>query len=265
MAGANRLTPGDRGGFIPPTGGALKRRSIVLAAVCLALASPAAAKPPITWVDGPVFPKSGPPPGRTAFVLNGPVDVSAFRGDFASAFGGDTLAGQAYFATALTECLSGARLLGEKPHGIERDERHRLGWTAFQPAVTQDRNTWVISWTESSKTEVPGLDGADSLSAALARTGADWLVVIDDLVATLTPGKPGTYQLQPGGEMLLEGGQLPVATLAARVVVLGAHPAVIGGSGRVSAWWTIGRFRKSSVDDITEAFVLQLERALKKR
>ena len=237
----------------------------MLAAVCLALASPAAAKPPITWVNGPMFPKSGPPPGRTAFVVYGPVDVSAFRDDFASAFGGDTTAGQAYFATALTECLSGARLLGEKPHGIERDERHRLGWTAFPTTATQDTGTWVMSWTESSKADLPRLDGADSLSTALTRTGADWLVVIDDLVATLTPGEPGTTQLQPGGEMLMEGGQLPVATLAARVVVLGAHPAVIGGSGRVSAWWTIGRFRKSSVDDITEAFALQLERALKKR
>jgi hypothetical protein len=65
--------------------------------------------------------------------------------------------------------------------------------------------------------------------------------------------------------MLMEGGKLPVATLAARVVVLGAHPAVIGGSGRVSAWQTTGRFRKTSVDDMAESFALQLERALRKR
>lgn len=246
-------------------GGTLKRRSIVLTAVCLSLASPAAAKPPIAWVDGPVFPKSGPPPGRTAFVVHGPVDVSALQDDFASAFDGDAAAGRAYFATALTECLSGARVLGDPPHGILRDERHRLGWTAFPPTVSPDTGTWAILWNESSKTDSPRLDGADSLSAALARTGADWLVVIDDLVATLAPGKPGMARLTPDGEMLMEGGQLPVATLAARVVVLGADPAVIRGSGRVSAWRTTGRFRKSSVDDMAESFALQLERALKKR
>ena len=260
-----RLTPGGRGGLIPDTGGALKRRSIVLAAVCLSLASPAAAKPPITWVDGPAFTKSGPPPGRTTFVVHGPVDVSALQDDFVSAFGGDAAAGQAYFATALTECLSGARVLGERPHGILRDERHRLGWTAFPSTVSPDTGTWAISWTESSKADSPRLDGADSLSAALARTGADWLVVIEDLVATLAPGEPGTARFTPRGEMLMEGGRLPVATLAARVVVLGAHPAVIGGSGHVSAWRTTGRFRKSSVDDIAESCALQLERALRQR
>jgi hypothetical protein len=72
-------------------------------------------------------------------------------------------------------------------------------------------------------------------------------------------------RLSPGGEMLMEGGRLPVATLEARVVVLGAHPAVIRGSGRVSAWRTIGRFRKSSVDDMAQAFALELERALGRR
>jgi hypothetical protein len=40
---------------------------------------------------------------------------------------------------------------------------------------------------------------------------------------------------------------------------------VIGGSGRVSAWCTTERFRKSSVDDIAESFALALERALRKR
>ena len=108
------MAPGGRGGLIPATGGYLNRRSIVLAAVCLSLTSPAAAKPPITWVNGPVFPKSGPPPGRTAFVVHGPVDVSTLQDDFVSAFGGDTAAGQAYFAIALTECLSGARALAKR-------------------------------------------------------------------------------------------------------------------------------------------------------
>jgi len=243
----------------------LKRRSIVLAAVCLSLASPAAAKPPITWVDGPVFTKSGPPPGRTTFLVHGPVDVSDLQDDFVSAFRGDAAAGQAYFATALTECLSGARVLGDRPHGILRDERHRLGWTAFLSSAPSDTGTWVISWTDSAKADSLRLDGADSLAAALARRGADWLVVIDGLVATLEPGEPAMPRLMPGGEMQMEGGKLPVGTLAARVVVLGAHPAAIGGSGRVSAWRTTGRFRKSSVDDIAESFALELERALKKR
>jgi len=199
------------GGLIQVTGGALKRRSIVLAAVCLSLASAAAAKPPITWVDGPMFTKSGPPPGRTTLVVHGPVDVSALQNDFVSAFGGDEAAGQAYFATALTECLSGARVLGEPPHGILRDERHRLGWTAFPSTVSPDTGTWAISWTESSKTSSPRLDGADSLSAALARAGADWLVVIDDLVAILAPGGPGMARFTPSGEMRMEGGKLPAA------------------------------------------------------
>jgi hypothetical protein len=65
--------------------------------------------------------------------------------------------------------------------------------------------------------------------------------------------------------MRMEGGRLPVATLAARVVALGAHPAVIRGFGRVSAWRTTGRFRKASVDDIAGSFALALERALGKR
>ena len=149
--------------------------------MCLSLASPAAAKPPIKWVNGPVFTKSGPPAGRTTFIVHGVVDVSAFQDDFASAFGGDAAAGQAYFATALTECLSGARVLGEPPRGILRDERHRLGWTAFPSTVTADKGTWAISWSESSKADWLRLDGADSLSAALARVGADWLIVIDGL------------------------------------------------------------------------------------
>ena len=260
-----RLTPGGRGGLISGTGGALKRRSIVLAAVCLSLASPAAAKPPITWGDGPVFTKSGPPPGRTAFVVHGPVNVSDLRDDFVSAFRGDSAAGQAYFANALTECFSGARVLGEKPRGIQRDERHRLGWTAFLSTAMADTSTWAISWAESSKYVSPRLDGADSMSAALARAGADWLIVIDHLVATLTPGQPGMPRFTPSGEMLMEGGKLPVATLAAHVVVLGAHPAVIRGAGRVSAWRTTGRFRKTSVDDIAQSFALELERALGRR
>ena len=237
----------------------------MLAAACLSLASPAAAKPPITWVDGPAFTKSGPPPGRTTFLVHGPVDVSDLQNDFVSAFGGDAAGGQAYFATALTECLSGARVLGERPRGILRDERHRLGWTAFLSTVSPDTGTWTISWSEWSKADSLRLDGADSLSAALARAGADWMVVLDGLVATLAPGEPGMSRLMPGGEMQMEGGKLPVATLEARVVVLGAHPAVIRGSGRVSAWRTIGRFRKSSVDGIAESFALQLERALGKR
>jgi hypothetical protein len=237
----------------------------VLAAVCLSLASQAAAKPPITWVDGPVFTKSGPPPGRTTFLVHGAVDVSDFQDDFVSAFRGDAAAGQAYFATALTECLSGARVLGERPRGILRDERHRLGWTAFLSTVSPDTSTWMISWAESSKVDSVRLDGADSLSAALARAGADWLVVIDGLVATLEPGEPGMATFTPRGEMLMQGGTLPVATLDARVVVLGAHPGVIGGFGRVSAWRPIGRFRKSSVDGIAESFALELERALGKR
>jgi hypothetical protein len=241
------------------------RRSIVLAAMCLLLASPAAAKPPITWVNGPVFTKSGPPPARTTFLVHGPVDVSDLQDDFVSAFGGDAAAGQTYFATALTECLSGVRVLGERPRGILRDERHRLGWTAFLSTAPPDTGAWVISWTDSSNADSLRLDGADSLSAALARRGADWLVVIDGLVATLAPGEPGMSRLMPGGEIQTEGGKLPVATLDARVVVLGAHPAVIRGSGRVSAWRTIGRFRKSSVDGITESFALELERALGKR
>ena len=249
---------------MPVTGGAVKRRSIVLAAVCLSLASPAAAKPPITWADGPVFPKSGPPPGRTAFVVRGPVDVSTLQEDFVSAFGGDAAAGQAYFATALTECLSGARVLGKPPRGILRDQRHRLGWTAFPATASPDTDTWAISWTESSNTDSLRLDGADSLSAALARTGADWLVVIDDLVATLAPGEPGMARFTPSGAMVMEGGKLPVAKLAARVVVICAHPVAISGSGRVSAWRTTGRFRTSSVDDFAESFALELERALKK-
>src|SRR3989442_9030623 len=248
-----RLTRGGRGDLIPDTGGALKRRSIVLAAACLSLASPAAAKPPITWVDGPVFTKSGPPPGRTTFLVHGPVDVSDLQDDFVSAFRSDAAAGQAYFATALTECLSGARVLGDPPRGIMRDERHRLGWTAFLSTAPPDTGTWVISWTDSSKADSLRLDGADSLSAALARRGADWLGVIDGLVATLEPGEPGMARVAPGRQMLMEGGSLPVAPLAARVVVPGAHPAVIRGSGRVSAWRTTGRFRKSSVDDIAES------------
>jgi hypothetical protein len=193
------------------------------------------------------------------------VDVSAINSDFVSAFGGDSAAGQAYFATALTECLSGARVLGDPPHGILRDERHRLGWTPLPSTVLPDTSTWVISWTGSPKADSLRLDGADSLSAALERAGADWLVVIDGLVTTLTAGEPGHAQLMPGGETLMEGGKLPVATLAARVVVLGAHPPVISGSGRVSAWRTTGRFRKSSVDDIAASFALELERALRKR
>ena len=155
-------------------------------------------------------------------------------------------------------------MLGDPPRGILRDERHRLGWTAFLSTAPPDTGTWVISWTDSSNADSLRLDGADSLSAALARRGADWLVVIDGLVATLEPGEPGMARMAPGGEMQMEGGMLPVATLAARVVVLGAHPAVIRGSGRVSAWRTTGRFRKSSVDDIAESFALQLERALGK-
>ena len=259
-----RLTLGSRGGFIPDTGGALKRRSIVLAAVCLSLASPAAAKP-ITWVNGPVFTKSGPPPGQTSFAVHGPVDVSDLQDDFVSAFRGDSAAGQAYFATALTECLSGVRVLGERPRGIQRDERHRLGWIVFPLTATQDTGTWTISWTESSKVDLPRLEGADSLSAALARTGAEWLIVVDDIVATLTPGQPGMTRFTPSGEMQMEGGKLPVATLAARVVVLGAHPTMISGSGHVSAWRTTGRFRKTSVDDIAQSFALALERELGKR
>jgi hypothetical protein len=65
--------------------------------------------------------------------------------------------------------------------------------------------------------------------------------------------------------MLMEGGELPVATLAAHVVVLGARPPVIVGAGRVSAWRATGRFRKTSVDDIAQSFALELERALGKR
>ena len=260
-----RLTPSGHGGLIPVTGGFLKRRSLVLAAVCLLLANPAAAKPPITWGNGPVFPKSGPPSGRTAFVVHGPVNVSDLREDFVSAFRGDSAVGQAYFATALTECLSGARVIGESPRGIQRDERHRLGWTAFPSTLRPDSSTWAISWAESSKYVSPRLDGADSLSAALARTGADWLIVIDGLVATLEPAEPGMAQFTPRGGMIMQGGQLPVSTLAARVVVLGAHPTGIGGFGRVSAWRSTGRFRKTSVDDIAQSFALELERALGKR
>jgi hypothetical protein len=237
----------------------------VLAAACLSLANPVAAKPPITWVNGPLFTKSGPLPGRTTFIVRGPVDVSSLHDDFVSAFRGDSTAGQAYFATALTECLSGARVLGDPPRGIMRDERHRLGWTAFPSTMSPDTDAWAISWTESSKAGSPRLDGADSLSAVLAGTGADWLIVIDDLVATFARGETGTHRFTPSGEMLMEPGRLPVATLAARVVVLGAHPAVIGGSGRVSAWRPIWRFRKSTVDDIAESFALELERALRKR
>src|SRR5262245_37379969 len=114
----------------------MKRRSILLAAVCLSLASPAAARQ-IKWVNGPVFTKSGPPPGRTTFVVRGPVDVSAIE-EFAAAFRGDSAASQAYLATALTECLSGARVVGEPPHGIVRDERHRVGWTALPSTVPPD-------------------------------------------------------------------------------------------------------------------------------
>jgi len=229
--------------------------------MCLSLASPASAKPPIKWVNGPVFAKSGPPAGRTTFMVHGSVDVSAFQDDFASAFAGDAAAGQAYFATAFIECLSGARVLGEPPHGIQRDERHRLGWTAFPP----DTSTWSITWAESSKADSLRLDGADSLSAALARVGADWLIVVDGVVATVTRGEPGTAHFTPNGGMSMEGGKLPVATITARVVVLGAHPAAIAGSGHVSAWRTTGRFRKSSVDDMAQSFALGLERALGKR
>jgi hypothetical protein len=137
--------------------------------------------------------------------------------------------------------------------------------TAFLSTAPPDTSAWVISWTDSSKADSLRLDGADSLSAALARRGADWLVVIDGLVATLAPGEPGMASFTPSGEMQMEGGNLPVATLEARVVVLGAHPAVIRGFGRVSAWRTTGRFRKTSVDDIAQSFTLALERALGKR
>jgi hypothetical protein len=243
----------------------MKRRSIELAAMCLFLATPAVAKPPITWVDGPVFPKTGPPPARTAFVVHGPVDVSDLRHDFVSAFAGDSAAGQAYLATALSECLSGVRLLGEPPHGIQRDERHRLGWTAFPLAAPPDTATWRIVWTDSLKVTSLRLEGADSLSSALPRAGADWLIVIDGLVATLEPGRPGMNHFTPSGEMLTEGGQPPRATLTARVVVLGAHPGAIVGYGRVSAWFDTGRFRKTSVDDMARWFALELERTLKKR
>ncbi len=241
----------------------MKQWSIVLAAVCLTFASTAAAK--ITWVGRPVFKKSGPPPARTTFVVHGRVDVSEMQHDLAAAFDDDAAAGQAYFLTALTECLSGARVLGEPQHGILRDERHRLGWAALPSTVPPDTGTWGISWTESTKTASPVLDGADSLSAALARKGADWLVVIDELVATLESGQSPQPGFTPRGEWQMQPGKLPVANLAARVVVLGGHPAVIVGSGHVSARRTIGRFRKSSVDGIAESFTLQLERALGKR
>jgi hypothetical protein len=240
------------------------RRSILLAAVCLSIASAAAAKPSITWVSGPVFSKSGPPPGRTTFIVQGPVDVSDLQDDFAKAFGGDSTAGQAYFVTALKECLSGVRVLGEPPHGIQRDERHRLAWRAFPTAVPSDTVTWSTTWVDSAKTS-PTLHGADSLSAALARTDADWLIAIDGLVATLEPGQPGMTHFTPYDEMRTEGGQLPVATLTALVGVLGAHPGAIVGYGRVSAWFQTGRFRKTSVDDMARWFALELERALKKR
>lgn len=239
----------------------MKRRSIVLVAACLSLASPAAAKPPITWVHGPVFPKSGPPPARTTFLVHGPVDVSDLGDDVAKAFGGDAAAGQAYFASALTECLAGARVLGEPPRGIQRDERHRLHWRELAPS---DTTTWSITWIDSVRTSVT-LVGVDSLSAALARTGADWLIILDGLVTTLEPGKSGMANFTPSGEMQIQGGQLPVGTLAARVVVLGGHPAAVVGYGRVSAWRTTGRFRKTSVDDIAQSFALELERALGKR
>src|SRR5262249_50877869 len=156
------------------------------------------------------------PAGRTAFLLHGTVDVTDFQSDFAHAFGGDAAAGQAYFATALTECLSGVRVLGEPPHGIQRDERHRLAWTAFPP----DTNTWRVFWTDSLKAASVRLDGADSLTAALARAGADWLIVLDGMVATLAPAEPGMSHFTPSGGMITEGGQLPVATVDARVLVL---------------------------------------------
>ncbi len=243
----------------------MKRGSIVLAAACLLLASPVAAKPPISWTKGPVFAKSGPPPGRTAFIVRGPVNVSSLRDEFVSAFAGDTTAGQAYFVTALSECLSGARVLGEAPHGIMRDERHRLGWAAFRSPAPPDSVTWTLAWTESAQVDSLELDGADSLSAALARSGADWLVLIDHLVATLEHGHPGMAHFMPNGQMRMEGGALPVATLAARVAVLSAHPVAVAGAGHVSAWRTTGRFRRTSVDDMAESFALQLERELKKR
>jgi hypothetical protein len=211
-------------------------------------------------VNEPVFTKSGPPPARTTFLVHGTVDVSGFEKDFTSAFGHDAAAGQAYVVTALTECLSGVRLLGDPPRGILRDERHRLNWRAFPP----DTSTWRISWTDSMENTSVKLDGADSLAAALGRHSSEWLIVIDGLAATLEHGEPGIATLTPGG-MVMGGGTPPVATLEARVVVLGAHPAAIVGSGHVSGWRTIGRFRKSSVDNITEAFALELERALAKR
>ena len=241
----------------------LKRRSIVLAAVCMSLASPAAAKP-ITWVNGAPFKRSGPPPGRTAFILDGPIDASAFQSDFVHAFDGDSSAGQTYFTTVLKECLTGARLLGDPPHGIIRDQRHRLDWRPLPETDAAESGRWVITWTGSATIASPVRNGADSLSAALARMGSDWLIVIDDLVANLEPGEPGETTFTPEGEMRTEGGKLPVATLTARVLVVGAHPPVIAGSGHVSGWRNIGRFRKSSVDGIAESFVLALERALGK-
>jgi len=240
----------------------MKRRSIVLAAMGVLLASSAAAgKPPITWVNGPVFAKSGPPPGRTSFLIHGSVDVSDFHDAFVHAFGGDAAAGQAYFATAFGECFSGARLLGEVPHGIQRDERHRLAWTAFPP----DTTTWRISWVDSLNADSLRLSGADSLTTALARANTDWLIILDGLVATLSSGQPGMSQFTPSGGMSVVGGQAPEATVDARVVVLGGKPAAVVGYGRVSTWFETGRFRKTSVDDMVRWFALDLERALGKR
>jgi len=193
--------------------------------------------------------------------VQGPVNVSDLKDHFAKAFGGDSTAGQAYFVTALTECFSGARVLGEPPHGIQRDERYRLGWKTLPLAAHPDTVTWSISWIDSASFK---LVGADSLSCALARTDADWLIVIDGLVTTLDAGQPGMTSFTPGG-MQMASGSLPVGTLAARVVVLGGHPAAVVGSGRVSAWRTTGRFRKTSVDDIAQSFALELDRALGKR
>src|SRR5262249_15534570 len=120
--------------------------------------------------------------------------------------------------------------------------------------------TWSISWIDSTSFK---LVGADSLSGALARSDADWLIVIDGLVTTLDAGEPGMASFTPSG-MQVAGGSLPVGTLDARVVVLGGHPAAVVGYGRVSAWRTTGRFRKTSVDDIARTFALELDRALAK-
>ena len=243
------------------------RRTLALLALAtsMLLASSASARRAVIFRD-PGFSHEAPLNGG-AFVIWGRIDIQSMVQDFVLAFEGDYAAGEAYARSTLTDCLIGKRAIRAETNSITEGKTTHMNLIDLRATVPNvDVAQDLAATTDSLGVTQLAVSLPDSMNRVLTSAHAKYLIVIHGLRAMRgeTDAAPIFLPRANGtGFFMSTAASQRFVSLTGQVFVYRADSMALIWNGFVAGQHEIGRFKKSSVERLVEAFAQDLQSALK--